>query len=708
MDITSRYRKWREERPLQKALAKCRRAARDGYQIASKNLDGIKIAIDGVSADLKQNLSSLNHRQVNTNDVNVQLQKQLQQAVSELYQLHKKSRDSLKEKRAQLDKFSIALFGRTMTGKSTLMEILTKGDGSSIGKGSQRTTRDVRGYEWKGLKITDVPGIAAFEGREDEEKAFEAAKLSDLVLFLITDDAPQDEEAKCLARVRELGKPILGICNVKAALNNADDVSLFLRRSWFKRKRKDLDAIVRQFHEFAERYSPGSRISFAYTHLQSKFLSQQPNYKPQQSELEHASRFDYVEKQIISEVISRGTFLRWKSFIDGTVVPMLKFSDTLLDLSAQNSSSGRVLVDKRRQVKSWSDGFRKSRKESIDMFIEKEVGSLRAKIPGFVEDNYEARDAGERWNRLVENQGIERKAENLVEQIGDECRDELSEIARQLKSELNFVGRFSGDRRISMDSIFDSKRAWNWGTKLLSGGLTIAALILTSGPLGLAAAVVGVIGWLFSWLFEDREAKARKQRADLENKLKSGVNKIRRNLQKQLGDWFHQDLLKKQVSVLLYEFSAITSNLFKLADSQRNLAWELNKHQKHLHRILLDKALGQLGHKDCGNLILDIARVPGQAIMLLIEPNTTFPGEVRRDLEKLLGEKVWFVVNTRNKVSILAQAIGRDCDPRKVSIESNIQMAHVSVDDLDSVGISRIRLAQQLTELHVMKSKGRM
>ena len=149
MDITSRYRKWREERPLQKALTKCRRATRDGYQIASKNLDGIKIAIDGVSADLKQNLSSLNHSQINTNDVNVQLQKQLQQAVSELYQLHKKSRASLEEKRTQLDKFSIALFGRTMTGKSTLMEILTKGDGSSIGKGSQRTTRDVRGYEWK-------------------------------------------------------------------------------------------------------------------------------------------------------------------------------------------------------------------------------------------------------------------------------------------------------------------------------------------------------------------------------------------------------------------------------------------------------------------------------------------------------------------------------------------------------------------------------
>lgn len=390
-----------------------------------------------------------------------------------------------------------------------------------------------------------------------------------------------------------------------------------------------------------------------------------------------------------------------KSFIDGTVVPMLEFSDTLLDFSAQHSTIGRVLVGKRRQVASWSDRFRKSGKERIDMFIAKEMNELLAEIPAFAEDNYDRSNAGDRWNRLVKRQDLNRKAQKLAEQIGDECRNELSEIARQLKTELNFVGQFSGDRRISMDSIFDSKRAWNWATGLLSCGLTIAALFL--GPLGWVAAAVGWVGRLLGpWLFEDKETKVRQQREQLESRLKRNVKKIERNLQKQLGDWFHQDLLKKQVSVLLYEFGDITSKLFKLADSQRNLAWKLNKHQKRPHRILIDKALGQLGHKDCGNLVLDIARVPGLAIMLLIEPNTTFPEDVHRDLEELLGEKVWFVINNnRNKVSILAQAIGLDCDPSKVRIESDIQVAHVPVDDLDAVGISRIRLAQQLTELHV-------
>lgn len=698
---------FKKKTELQKALDKCSRSAREGYKIAKGNLDGIKVAIDGISEDLKQQLTSLNDGNIQTSDIEKKTQKQLQQVVSELYSLHEKQGHQVEENHARLDKFSIALFGRTMTGKSTLMEILTNGDGSSIGKGGQRTTRDVRSYDWKGLKITDVPGIAAFEGREDEELAFEAARQSDLVLFLITDDAPQAAEAECLARVRSLGKPILGICNVKVALSNAGDMSLFLRRNWFNRRRKDLDAIVRQFHEFAERYSPGSRISFAYTHLQSKFLSQRPNYKPQQSELERASRFSYVEEQIISEVVGRGTFLRWKSFIDGAVVPMFEFSEKLLDFSAQNSSNGRVLIDKHRQVRSWSDSFRKSGKGRIDTFVEKEMNSLRAEIPGFAENNYESRDAGERWKHLVESQGTERKTNKLIEQIQNEMQSELSEVSRQLESELKFVGTFSADRRISMDPIFDAKRAWNWGTLILSGGLTIVAFIFSSTPLGWAAgAAAGAaagVGFILSRLFGDVEKKRIKQRKKLESRLERDVSKIKRNLQKELDTWFHQDLLKKQVNVLLQDFQLIISSTLDLADRQRDLAWRISKQQKELHRALVNKALEQLKKKDNSNLISDIARVPGLSIMLLIE--TTFPEEVRKSLGKLLGENVWFVVNTRDEKSILSQAIGRNCDPGKVSIESKIQVAHVPVGPLGAIGISRIKLAQQLTELHVMNSE---
>ena len=51
-----------------------------------------------------------------------------------------------------------------------------------------------------------------------------------------------------------------------------------------------------------------------------------------------------------------------------------------------------------------------------------------------------------------------------------------------------------------MDAIFDSKRAWTWGTLLLSSGLAIASLFTTAGTgiLALLAGLAGMGGGFFS------------------------------------------------------------------------------------------------------------------------------------------------------------------------------------------------------------------
>lgn len=506
-----------------------------------------------------------------------------------------------------------------------------------------------------------------------------------------------------MARVRALGKPVLGVCNVKVSIEDEDDLCLFLRsqKKWFDEER--LIPLLQQFHEFADRYTPGHRIFFVWTHLLSKFLAIQPAYRERRFDLERVSRFRAVEDRIISEVIGHGKFLRVKSFIDGMVAPMLDLSNQLLDFSERNSTSGRVLVDKRHQARDWAQTFKDGGYDRIDIFIFKCIESVRDEIPPFSEENYDQKDVGERWSKFIENQGLERKAKKFVEEIESECRKKLSEIARQIKAEIRFAGDFTADRRFSMDPVFDGKRAWKWGTTILSGCLGIAALILMSSPLGWAASAVAVMGGLFSFFFDDHEEKARKRSNKLAKRLKKNVDKIEHNMRGKLQHWFEQGLLESQIKGLLIDLSDVTNGLFALADRQRSLAWTLNREQKNLHRELLLEALGQLDQPDLIDLILDVARMPGFATMLIIKPGTMFPVDTRRDLENLLGEKIWFVLNTGSKVSILKQAIGRGCDPRRIKIEEDIQIAHVPVRELDAVGLSRIRLAQQLTELHVMK-----
>ena len=151
-------------------------------------------------------------------------------AIREMETLHDSALAEINSNRSRLETFNIVLFGRTMTGKSTLMEILNQGDGSSIGKGAQRTTRDVRSYQWNGLTVTDVPGIAAFEGGEDEKTAAEAAKKADLIIYLISDDGAQPAEAEAIDMLRKTGTSMLGICNVKRTVGTESDIKLFPSR----------------------------------------------------------------------------------------------------------------------------------------------------------------------------------------------------------------------------------------------------------------------------------------------------------------------------------------------------------------------------------------------------------------------------------------------------------------------------------------------
>jgi hypothetical protein len=688
---------------LESALKECRRAALRGYKIAKENLRESAKAIGDVSKSLSQCLKSLEDGSVRTPGIVDQLKAQLSGVVNELEQLQRTSELALEERQKRLGSFSITLFGRTMAGKSTLMEILTHGEGRSIGTGTQRTTRDVRGYTWNGLEVTDVPGVAAFEGAEDEELAFKAASQADLVLFLITDDAPQPVEAECLARVLRLGKPVLGICNVKVAVDDEDDLLLFLRNPDRPFDRTRLDQLLAQFQAFADQHVPGKRVPFLFTHLRARFLADRPQHAKIRDRLLAASRFEGIEARIVREVVGRGRFLRVKSFVDCAVAPMMDLTDVLLEFAAQNSSSGRVMNEKRRQFREWSQQFRTDGQARINTLVSKVMDSLRDEVPSFAEDHYEDRSAGESWKRVVESTGVDRKVEKLQKDLLEECKKALSEVARELKSELSLVASLSGDRHIKMDRISDLKRAWNWGTTILSGGLGIAALIFSNGPLGWAAAAVGAVGWLISWFLDDREEKARRAREKLTNRLLKNIDEMERELRKNLGDWFHQELLGKQVYILLNDLDAVTTSLFKIADAQRTLAWTLNDRQKALARTLVEEALVQLKAENLKDSIVDIARVPGLATMLVIAPNTRFPGQVRDRLERLLGEQIWFVVDTKVRFSILAQAIGRDCDRNKISIEEKIRVAHVPLDDLGPVAKVRVRLAQQLTGLHVMR-----
>ena len=161
---------------LDSVLERCSQAAQKGYDEAAKHTKYLKDTLERARNEVKSALKDFEKSSIYDSGVTEVLGGQLKDIQSRFSRLSDSFDSGLRKLWENLSKFSITLFGRTMAGKSTLMEILKQGDGSSIGKGAQRTTRDVRKYQWNGLEITDVPGIGAFKGQEDEAIAFEAAR----------------------------------------------------------------------------------------------------------------------------------------------------------------------------------------------------------------------------------------------------------------------------------------------------------------------------------------------------------------------------------------------------------------------------------------------------------------------------------------------------------------------------------------------------
>ena len=264
---------------------------------------------------------------------------------------------------------------------------------------------------------------------------------------------------------------------------------------------------------------------------------------------------------------------------------------------------------------------------------------------------------------------------------------------------MELVRDFAHDLRISLNPIRDSKRAWNWSTIAVSGLVSIGALAFP--VLGWVAAGVGFLGGLLSRRFEDREEKASRQREKLSKTLDSDVERLDQELRSDLYGWLNKSVVEP-VEEHVRGLQTAAYSRFILARAQRKLAWTLNRERKKLHRMLLCNALDHLGDGQHINLIRDIARVPGTAMMLVVDPGTQFPDPIRRKLQGILTEEIWFVENTNQK-SIVRQALRLKCDFREINIEDQ-RVVYVPVADLDATGRARVELTQQLTELHVMKS----
>lgn len=299
------------------------------------------------------------------------------------------------------------------------------------------------------------------------------------------------------------------------------------------------------------------------------------------------------------------------------------------------------------------------------------------------------------------------RCQDLLEDLEKKSNDKLKEISREITNELKFVVSITGERALIIDKIIDGKKLWNWSSVIVSGGLSIAAGIAylvvgaaAAGPLGWAAFAVMGIGFLGSLFFKSRDKKEFEARTRLENNLRENVAKICESLEKQMEEKL-DSLISVRIEGLQHEMDKINSVIFKLADTQRELAWGLNEHLLELNGQIVAEAIKLIGAEGLECNVQSVARIPGNTSLILLRNKTVFPNEQRDELHKLMAEQINFVHENGNKKVLISRILGKKIE--SISIEAKIGVAHVSLEGATAYMINRVRLAQQFARVQIIK-----
>ena len=671
---------------LEEELQHCRKFAEEGYQLANNYYNEIKNTL----VDVARKIDNADYEQNRMERVkNTGLMNQQKRDLKELADYVNKIHDDIEMLHDRQKDFTLIVYGRTMAGKSTLMEILTHGNGESIGKGAQRTTLDVRSYYWKGLKIFDVPGICSFGGAEDDKIAFEAAKSADLILFLLTDDAPQADEAEALAQLKNLGKPVLGIVNVKMAFD-MNRKNLSMRN--LQKKLADierLDTICAQFKKFAEIHNQDwSDIKFIYTHLNAAFQSQAE--RGNNSEIYSASNFPQVENFIIDKVKNDGKFLRMKTFIDIAAVPMQKIIAEIYKRSGDTLKESNLYNDKVRQFKQWRNNFLDRSHQRMILFHDELKSQIDHAIFDFANKNYSNENAGKDWQKVVERMDLQRQCRNFLEKLADECEQKRKDLSDQLTQEINFS--FHGT---SATSNIQMSGTTPWGK--IAFQVAANALIFVPG-IGWAARIgIGIGGALLSFLFDNKEDKIRENKNKLRQSLQDGTYPMLEGIFEKVRQTFLNEIIAKGVDEFGDTLQEMSYLLARLGKSQYEFANNLMKKYYDINLELLQNAIEYSRQPGFISSVDYIARIPGKQFVIIAGRSSID----NKKISALLGEKFSALQQQEKITELIKLILSSNIILKTFSTGSDKKAsALVATDKIFEINLA---LAQQIAGIPILK-----
>ena len=527
------------------ALLRCREVAETEYRVADDALARAETIAERLCDKVETITTELGHGE-GMPEVIRMLAEHLNHQVNHLI-IGK--RRKLNAKRPRLRKFTIALFGRTMAGKSTFREAITGDNGASIGKGGQNTTKRVHEYEWRGIHIIDTPGIGSYKGERYRQQAISAVGKSDLVLFMMTDDGIQQDVFEGMKDVLLENKPVFFILNVKRDLTKDTHRERFLKNPSSLLGRERIDGHFRRIQKLAVDTLGSKEPQVFVLHAQAAYLSTQKH--PQADALYEASRMENLHASICEEVAVNGPIRRLQTLLDGTIGAI----DELGNFYSRQSI--RIKDDKfffRRRLKDFelrASQFIKDQNQQITAHVAGCFQDLHNQVFNFIEDNIERKDIAKQWERQVKAAQLEKNLKGIQKRVVMEAKAFVAEFARELAVDLEFAGNMGVEGAPQHANVWDLKRDFKRTAAAAAVLSAAAGVAFKAGlgniwnPVGWALMGASVLASIAAWICGKKDDQLEKETEKARNQLHALIDTHESKVLDALLKWLREKVEAK-------------------------------------------------------------------------------------------------------------------------------------------------------------------
>ncbi|MGP9664898.1 GTPase [Halomonas sp. AOP22-C1-8] len=635
-----------DDTPYLISLQSCNRIAREEYIAVQGYFERCDTIIEALSKKLQdvigRGCQALSEDKMLEDGLTGMLQ-DLERDYGKL--LSKRNANLAKQKRS-LDCFNVMLFGRTMAGKSTIREAITRGDGQTIGKGAQRTTRDVKEYEWNNLRIIDTPGFGAYNGQEDSQIAHEILEQSDVVLFMLNSDSIQESTFVELEQVHKLNKPLIFVLNMKKDLENDGNRRRALRNpEKYIFKEEDIQGHTDRLKKLAGRAGINpSTVRIIPIHAQAAFLATTDSGE-EGSQLHDLSRIDDVLNALIGEVEGNGPIRRVQTFLDSSLhhvdkqsLLVLSQRDRLTKLLQQYESSFTRISQWR--TKTLRDAPRLLSKE-VDVAFKPLVDS----VADFVDDHIEDESVAVAWEHHYRSFKITKKVERSAQALAEQVVEELQDFNREMNEGLDITLSFEVAHNGRNFSESDFKRINGWGSAI-AGAVSAIAFFNSWNPVGWVAVGIGIVFTIFSFFSDSRAKKLKEAKSKQRQALLEDIEKSKRKIKANLEGWFDTSLHRAIILPTVHNLSLLCQALNGSISGLDSTDSQLDTLRHEVNFRLLNRVAYIITRQHfILPKALKIVRLPGYACYFMIS-NYFRNSELLRAMSKAMREKVVVVYDT--------------------------------------------------------------